>query len=441
MLACLIIASIFWFNPLISNVDILPDVVGYLLVVKAFNKASYVYSQAEEVCTSAKKMVIITGVKLFSIALVSSLDPTMSLLLSFCFALIEIVFGIPFVNSLFKLFTRLGYDSTDKTIDERAHKIRILTIAFLIIRLVMAMLPDLTALSLNSALGVGEDFSYIRFRPLFHMFSGLIVAVIGVIWLVKFIAYVRKAITKDVTEKCKADFINQSINKSSVFVAKANIRAIIVIGVASLFVFDFSWGYTYADVLQDFILPFVVICSFAYLAIKGMYKIGKYFLLLIGAFTAHIIVNILEIKKSVAYFEKYNVASALKISRAESMYFELCVLTVASAVMLAISCTVILLLMRNNARNNIVKHSKLFSESDIDYYLQEFDKRTKKNMIITVGISVLNVITSSLSVILRPYTDAFIIVNIVAQVLLVIFFISSTLYLHDEVYKRILIFS
>ena len=74
MLKCLIIASVFWFNPIISNVDILPDLVGYLLVLKAFAKPSLIYDYASELCTSAKKMCIITGVKLFTILMISSLD-------------------------------------------------------------------------------------------------------------------------------------------------------------------------------------------------------------------------------------------------------------------------------------------------------------------------------------------------------------------------------
>ena len=42
----LVIAAVFWFNPLVSNVDILPDILGYLLVLKAFSRASYLYSYA-----------------------------------------------------------------------------------------------------------------------------------------------------------------------------------------------------------------------------------------------------------------------------------------------------------------------------------------------------------------------------------------------------------
>ena len=67
MLKYLILASVFWFNPLISNIDFLPDFIGYLLLIKAFSKASYFSTYAEDVCISAKKMCIITGVKVLTI--------------------------------------------------------------------------------------------------------------------------------------------------------------------------------------------------------------------------------------------------------------------------------------------------------------------------------------------------------------------------------------
>ena len=121
MLKYIILASVFWFNPLISNVDILPDIVGYLFILKAFSKVSYVYSVADELCTCAKKMCIISGVKLFSIFMISSLDPTMFLLTSFSFGLIEAIFGIPFFIKLFKAFSKITSEADVPCFRCKAH--------------------------------------------------------------------------------------------------------------------------------------------------------------------------------------------------------------------------------------------------------------------------------------------------------------------------------
>ena len=58
MLKYLVIAAIFWFNPLISNVDILPDLIGYILIIRAFSKASYLYDYADDVCKVRRKCAL-----------------------------------------------------------------------------------------------------------------------------------------------------------------------------------------------------------------------------------------------------------------------------------------------------------------------------------------------------------------------------------------------
>ena len=58
-----IVAAIFLFNPIFSTLDILPDFVGYLLLLKAFSKMSYIDDKAEDVCRSMKIMSLITVFK------------------------------------------------------------------------------------------------------------------------------------------------------------------------------------------------------------------------------------------------------------------------------------------------------------------------------------------------------------------------------------------
>ena len=441
MLKYVVLASIFWFNPLISNIDILPDVVGYLLIIKAFSRLSYVNSYAEDVLKAARKMCIVTGLKLLSIFLVSSFDPTMSLLLSFCFAIIETVFAIPFFASLFYLFSKITTRENSEYDENRAYRVHRLTVVTFVARLIMAMLPDLTALSLNGALEIENKINYLRFRPLFHGFSVIITLIFSIIWLVAFIKLVASAFTKRVTAECEDLYINQASNKKSLFVAKDNIRVTVLIAIASIFIFDFSWGYTYFDFLQDFALPLIALASFIYLLIKGYFKVNYLFFALVISFGVQFILDFMEIKANVSYFEKYNLDSILKVSEAESMYFNVCLFAIFTSLALIVSSTLVLLLMRKNARDNILKFSALFSESDIDYYLNEFDKRTRKHILMNVSFSAISSTVYVLTVILKPYAEWMVLLCTVAELLFVISFIICCLYLHDEVYKRILIFS
>ena len=151
--------------------------------------------------------------------------------------------------------------------------------------------------------------------------------------------------------------------------------------------------------------------------------------------------NVFEIKANVKFFDKYNLASVLKISEAESWYFNVIISAIFSAVMLILSCVVVWNVVKQNAKSNIIRHRSLFSESDIDYYLREYDIRTKKKTTLIVVFSVISAIVSILTVVFKAYADWLILVNYVAEILLIIAFINSMFYIYDEVYKRILIFS
>lgn len=440
MLKYLIIASVFLFNPLVSNIDILPDLVAYLLIIKAFSKASYVYTCTEELVSSARKMAIVSAVKLFSIIMVSSFDPTMSLLLSFCFGIVEVIFGIPF---FVKLFGAISYivPYENKAVHSISSKIRRFTIAAFVARLVLAVLPDLTALSLNSAFTLDTDYTFLRFKPLFIGFSVIVALSFSIIWLVKIIRYFIKAISKEVTDKIENDFSVKTEKNKSLFLAKDGIRVAIIIAVSSLFIFDFTWEYINVDIFQDFMLTLVASLAFLYLIIRKVYKIDKLYVALLGVLALHIGLDVLEMVSSQSYFEKYNMESMLKVSEAEDMYFVLCVSAILSSIALVASVVLILLVMKSNARHNILKHRGIFSEVDIEYYLKEFEKRSNKKIALTASFAGLSALVYSLTVILRPYADWMTLVDMVCQILFIIIFISSLLYIYDEVYKRILTFS
>lgn len=440
MLALLIVAAVFWFNPLISNVDVLPDIVGYLLVIKAFNKSSYVYDYADDVCVSARKMCIISGVKLFSITMVSSFDPTMSLLLSFCFGVIELVFGIPFIMKLFRLYSQL-VPAENYEAHRREAGAKRWTIIALAVRLISAVLPDLTALSLDSAFTMDVEYSYIRFKPLFIGFFFIVSLVISSIWMAKYISYLNKAIDKDLRRRCLDDFNNRVKTKKSIFEAKDSIKAIIIISVASLFVFDLSWGYTSVDILEDFVFPLATVLALLYLAFKDIYRIDRRFWVLLSAFAVHVGVNVFEMVCNIRYFEKYNLASVLKVSEAEDMYLHVCISAILSSTVLVGVTVLILTTLRHNAKESIKRNSELFSHTDIEYYLREFDRRTKKTLLISIILTVLSGIVTVIMVIFRPVAEWLVLVDMVAQVAVIVSLISYNLYLHDEVYKRILTFA
>ena len=440
MLKYLVIAAIFWFNPLISNVDVLPDLVGYILIIRAFSKASYLYDYADEVCKSAKKMCIISAVKLFSIVMVSSFDPTMSLLLSFTFAILELLFGIPFFMKLFNAFSHLVPADNLKAQAAEGRALKFTVIAFAL-RLIFAIMPDLTALSLNSAFTLETDYTYMRFKPLFIGFFFIISLIVNFFWLSSFIKYSKKAITREVVKKYTDSFNEKVKGNKALFVAKNNARSLVLTAIGALFAFDLTWEYGSVDIFPDYIFPSLAFISVCFLAIKKAYKVDSMFLALVGTLAVNIVAGIFEARANTQYFDEYNLASVLKISKAEDMYSVVVLGAIVSAIALALSVFVVLVFIKMNARKTILDNTSLFSETDIDYFVKEFDKKTNRLSIITLSIVALSGIINVLMVAFRPYTDWFVLIDIVLKVAFIFSFIITVLNVHDDVYKRISIFA
>ena len=145
-----ILAAIFLFNPIVSTIDILPDFIGYFFLMRAFIKASYIYDVAYDVYKNIRYMFIITLIKFCSIVVVQSTDETMQLVLSFAFCALECVFGIFMFTKLFDSLAYIVLRTDNENGELKVEKIKRFSIAFLIIKLLMAFLPDLTLLSFEN---------------------------------------------------------------------------------------------------------------------------------------------------------------------------------------------------------------------------------------------------------------------------------------------------
>ena len=97
-------AAIFLFNPVVSVFDVFPDFIGYLLLMRAFSEASYVYDNAGETKEAFRQMALITLFKFISMIIVPFTDATMALVFSFSFSVIEVVLVLVLIKSFLTVF-------------------------------------------------------------------------------------------------------------------------------------------------------------------------------------------------------------------------------------------------------------------------------------------------------------------------------------------------
>lgn len=199
------VSTVFLFNPDIALVDILPDFIGYLLLTLALRFARDLSPHFENARKRFGQLTVITGVKFLSLfwvmgGLSSALEkPTMILLLSFVFAMLELIWGIPawisFTEGLIIHAQTTGGEYPLLERGARSYRrgknvsisFRNTTIFFMISKAFLSNISEFSVLSEHSY----DDtaFNWYRFIGLYRVLAVFIGAIIGVVWLVAALRY------------------------------------------------------------------------------------------------------------------------------------------------------------------------------------------------------------------------------------------------------------
>ena len=102
----LIAGCVFLFNPTVNLIDVLPDVAGYLLILKGLYRLSDLNGKIKTARQKFKAAVWISLGELLAMLMIPILDATWYLILSFVFGVLKLIYLIPaFVN----LFEGISY--------------------------------------------------------------------------------------------------------------------------------------------------------------------------------------------------------------------------------------------------------------------------------------------------------------------------------------------
>ena len=211
-LLCVALSAFFLFNPVVALVDILPDIVGYLLLLIGTMRLS---DLSETIGDAARRFRIMIAVGageilawyLTHISMNARIDelnryeyPAAVMLFTFLPMLLRFCFLLPAFRDLFRglevLCDRFGCDALCKegkkgrsAIESIAHKTRV----FLLLQGIVTMLPELGALTCYfDPNGEPTSMAYwYRFISLYRTFAATIVLIVGIVWLVSFFKFLR----------------------------------------------------------------------------------------------------------------------------------------------------------------------------------------------------------------------------------------------------------
>lgn len=393
-----IIASfVFLFNPNIIVFDILPDFIGFFLLGMGLVKLADIMPRFADVRESFIKLGWISLAKFLSIFLLYIMPvneiATFGLVLTFSFAIVDLLFLIPAWNGFFEGMIYLATRKDGHVIFYRKNnhsksiteKLKSFTILFFIIKETVIIMPELTSLSTYDAIG-RVDYYVIDIRYFvnyFRILASIIVIVFGIIWLCRMVSYIRK-IKKDVpfVERVLAVYNEEVAPNKDLFLRRRIKAALITL----CFAFGFGVDFYVLDInmLPDFLSAALFICGFALL-----YKYVKRSKIAIAAAALYGVVSLAVWGYTLYFAENFDITHIDKVYDVYEAYRWLCLGTFFEA--LAFFAFVIVVYFTLSAL--VKEHTGYVLENELsDYSRRQRDeekKLIKKRLVEAVVISAL----------------------------------------------------
>ncbi len=273
------------FNPVIHVVDLIPDALGFLLIVIGLTKMSFFIGKIEQARSLFIKLALLEAAKCFMILTVPYASGSDIVLQTFVFGLAEALMFVPAINYLFEglSFAGLWYGATamyEKKVFNRplaklivrisawepaaklieritgkkykkrtyVHKIEWITyvrdqiLFFYLFRVCATLVPELTELQLYDNLGEVSAFSrsFAYYKPFLYVFLGVIVLVLGIKYIRTVSAFFKavaadKTFLKNMDDKYRIDvlprdtfFIARGMKQSLVCFTSAIFTSVVV---------------------------------------------------------------------------------------------------------------------------------------------------------------------------------------------------------------------
>ncbi len=435
----LIVASVILFNPLVSVFDVFPDFIAYLFLLLAFSKMAYIDAKADDTCKYLKIMALITAIKPISFFLVPATDSAMYLVYSFVFGVGEIVLGVFLFSRIFETLSAYAVSNGD-SICANNTKIKYFTIIAHSLKLILAMLPDLTELSISNGVDTQTHIPLTHFKTALFFIAVVIALIVQAVWLVFFNLYIKRLFKNDFSKKLNEQFVRKTENRPSLFLSKDSMFFCVVACVSSAFLLDFNLDLV--NVIFNSFFSIALALLFVYLLLKKHIKNYALISILGACAVIHFVIDILLTKSAKAFFDRYTL-HALKnyLFDSREMYLKVSIYAIISAIFTFVVVFLVLYILKKHSQRTLESYAELLVDSNKEQLLNEFNQGAKKHTTLTLVFAGISSICYILYITTRYLFSAMTAFNTISEIILIVFFIKTVLFYYDNVFKRIYIHS
>lgn len=442
-----VVALIFLFNPNIGLVDILPDCIGYVLLVLALSRVAVIDERIESAHALFIRLIYITLVRFALLFITFSVIPltdrsTSMLLFSFVCDVLELITLVP---ALIKLFdgvlylaerhngdaVYLRFKRTNKTVTER---VRNTAIVFAMAKAVFGTLPEFSSLSAHEGWNESIWARMHYYIGMFRIIGILVSLIFGIIFLCSALKYVR-LLKKDAEffDRLYTVYESEIATRPDYLARRAASVAFGFFVAASVFIVDFSLdGY---NVIPDVL---AAICLIAGLLVMRKY-INNWKLPAIVA-TMYGVVSLVGIVLEYIFASKYYIDAIDVDPETYNFFVVVCVLCVLSSVIFA---STMIITVKGTLAEIIDKYTG-FSMTTNDTYdpsdkVKQLHIALKRRTTILIVLSVLSAMLSIAAKLLVTTIGFLWMISIVADVVYAVFTFKILAEIKDQIdYKYML---
>lgn len=243
--------------PSISIFDIMPDFIGYALLVAGISRIADLNGRLEDASSAFKKLFWVDLVKnALAILLVPLNDETTVMLVNFVYALVSVILLLGAFNAFAEGFVYLGMRSGSPQADKDPAGTKLIMQVFAIVRFVMCLIPDLTVLtneeySSEIDIIIGHTATLYNYRTLITAVTALFSLAVGVLFFVKVNAYVRGVCKSDGFANYVIKRYDTEVKENTSLLTRRALSGMYTL-IFSGFIFFVTVKYRGIDILPDF---------------------------------------------------------------------------------------------------------------------------------------------------------------------------------------------
>lgn len=231
----LVIGCFFLLNPYFSIIDVIPDFIGCIFLMKGLSKVAKVSESFADAYRQFRNLLLLTLARLFTIPLIGDTEEVWPLVIVLCCGLGEAYLSIRGFRGIFDGLSYTAH-SPESALYTRWRELRQFTTVFLIAKQVLCVLPEFSLLSSNEYGVVTPDGvqSLANYRLIFNLLAMLAGLVIGIAWFVQIRGYLKRImLDKHYQLHLLRLYRDGYTNVSAVFIS-SNLRSVMTLFMAAV---------------------------------------------------------------------------------------------------------------------------------------------------------------------------------------------------------------